>query len=241
MSLIKEYVGSNKFYIHIRKQYKKGLLVRVPVIYQESKDKLRRILFDDQGKPVGFERLDSKAFTENSHKPIIYPSKELPFPLEFNAEVLCIRAKTRPAVLLNKACEYDIWKIIDRDRYLDSYLQLEKLWLILPIYSYRQEYDGTILPKFERFKQLVESLYFPCFFPFLGNRNCPFHDSFGMLHKLQCWHTSLISLSEYRLSDKVFELLNQNIIAYYTGEKVGEYAELREFFMDELKEKGITI
>lgn len=208
-----------------KKDRKSGRIAWSVVLYTPSLSELKRVLFDGTGKPVSDVTINKEAFTEKSHGPFVYPYK-----LEINEEILYVKAKKRPVVLLQTVEEGDIWEIIKRNKRLDNQLKLGKTWLVLPLYTYTHS-DHKIL---------VEHLYYPPFFPFLANGVCPEEDSFGRLDRIQMTHMTLIETIEYVIKNELFTILIENLVSYFTNCEYGKiYPYLRKVGQEELRKKGI--
>jgi hypothetical protein len=208
-----------------KKDYRSGRIAWAVVFYAPAHSELKRILFDKNGNPSGEGFVDREAFTEKSHGPFMYPYK-----LEINEEILHVKAKKRPVILLQTVEEGDIWKIIKRDKRLDNQLKLGKTWLVLPLYTYTHADH----------KVLVEHLYYPPFFPFVPNGVCPEEESFGRFDRIQMTHMTLITAVEYVLKDVILTILTENLISYFTNFEFGEsYPYLRQTGQEELRKKGV--
>lgn len=217
------------FYKDSSKKYQTGQLGWAPILFTPSRDELRILNFDSEGNIKGTEKLKSNSFTYDSHPPITYE-----FKLEATEEVLCIKAKKRPIILLECPRNGEIWELIPKNKKLSKHLRLEKVWMAVPVYSYLK--TGEI----EIFKQLVEFLYFPSFFPLPSYKNCPRGDSFCRLEHIQPVHMSLIELCEHKLSEIAFQVLKENVISFLLNEPHGElYPFFKEEFLKKLKDKGI--
>ncbi len=209
------------FYKDSPKKYQTGQLGWAPVLFTPSRDELRILKFNSQGNVMEVDKLKSNSFTYSSHPPIIYE-----FKLESTEEVLCIKAKKRPIILLECARNGEIWKLIPRNKKRSKQLRLEKVWMVVPVYSYP---TGESI---EFFKQLVEFLYFPSFFPLPSYKNCPREDSFCRLEHIQPVHMSLIELCEHELSENAFQVLKENVISFLLKELHGEwYPFFKEEFL----------
>jgi|GEM_PF-2171937 len=209
-----------------KKDFTKGRVVWAIIFYTPAKDELKRILFNDEGKTAGHGKVDNTAFTEKSHGPIINE-----FRLETNEEILYVKAKKRPAVLLQTAEEGDLWKLIKPSRLLDAHLKLSKIWLVLPLYTYKGQSD---------FKILVEHLYLPPFFPFVSYSVCPEEDSFGRFDRVQMTHMSLIEPTEVIMTNEVYEVIVENFVSYCTNSEYGkQYPYFRESLLEELRKIDI--
>ena len=223
--MIQQIFGRKDYYKHDpNNKREEGRLVWAPVLFIPSQSGVRKLSFDDSGTFIGIEELDSKSSFKNSHKPFVTP-----FRLESTEEVLCVKAKKRPVVLL---CQADprVMDFIVKTRALDKDLKLGKVWLTLPLRSY----------KGDDLKLLVESLYFPVFFPFFQNGACPVEDSYGRFDNIQTIHTTLLEPSGFILSKDIFNMLKEAFISYITGVEYGEiYSYFRTEFLKELKREGI--
>lgn len=200
-------------------------MIWVPVLYTHSKSEILQAEFDEENNIKGFKKLSSHSFTSRSHGPIIGPIN-----LEINEELVFIKAKKRPAVILCQCADENIWNLMQKRRTLQKDLRFGKLWLILPIYSVHDDYP-------EEFKILLNSLYFIHFFPIKGNNACPEKDSFCRLDKVCAVHMSLIESTNFLITEEIFETIKQCFIYYILGKKVGdEYFYYRSEFLKKLGE-----
>ncbi|MGB3480319.1 MAG: hypothetical protein WBB67_14315 [bacterium] len=222
-----EIFGRNDYYqIGKSKGYTQGRIAWAIVFFTPARSELKRLLLDDSGEHIGFDDIDKEAFTEHSHGPF-----KTPFKLEINEEILLVTAKKRPVILLQSAEEGDIWKVIQKDRALDARLKLSKIWLVLPLNTYRNL----------NFKTLVEHLYFPIFFPFVSNGACPEEDSWGRFDRTQMTHMTLIEPTEYLIKSEMLQVINENFISYIMNQEHGVlYPDFRVACINELRKKKIV-
>lgn len=225
--MITDILNRDDYYELKAKTLEEGRLADAPVLFTPSNDEVKRLVLDDAGNIVGIRKLNSHSFTAASHGPIAHP-----FRLEITEEVLCIKAKKRPILLLTQAKDPKLWELIPRTRILDSHLKLGKVWLVLPLYSYKDEI----------FKKFVEHLYFPPFFPFVSNRAFPTEDCFGRFDRIQAVHMTLIEPSEYRLKNEVFNIIIEALISYLIEKEYGEiYPDFRRDLLGKLREQGFLV
>lgn len=224
--MISEILKQDDYYTQKSRNFEVGRLAYVPILFTPSIDELRQLQFDEDGNINDIKKLDTASFTAASHKPFADP-----FRLEINEEVLTIKSKKRPALLLCQAKDKSIWELIPPNRILDRYLKLGKEWLVLPIYSFHVfSHDDDI------FKFLVESLYFPSFFPFVSNKECPIEDSFGRLDRIQPVHMTTIELSNYCMKEELLQIIFEALATFLTGVEFGKiYPYLRRDFISELR------
>lgn len=170
--------------------------------------------------------IDKDSFTPASHPPLATPVQ-----LDINTELMAVRAKKRPVVLLASERYPELWQLksISHSR---RRLKPGTGWLAIPVYDYDADAD---------LQQLVEALYFPQFFPLLGNNACPQYDSFARLDRLQTVHESLIELTDYCMGDDIMAMLREAVVSYATGTEQGEsYATLRGMFVEELRRQSVV-
>jgi hypothetical protein len=110
-------------------------------------------------------------------------------------------------------------------------LDVRSCWLTVPLYSYHEP----------DFQALVESLYFPAFFPMPGNNGCPEHDSFARIDRIQVVHESLVEQSDYVLDETfVLPMFREAAISHWSGVTYGEiYPLTRGDFLGKLREQGV--
>jgi hypothetical protein len=184
------------------------------------------ILRPDKGGQWVPGLVDKDSFTPASHPPLTTPVQ-----MDVNTELMAVRAKKRPVVLLVSERYPELWRLksISHNRLR---LKPEVGWLVVPIYDYDADAD---------LKQLVEALYFPQFFPLVGNNGCPRFDSFARLDRLQTVHESLLDLSDYCMADDIMATLREAVVSYVSGTEQGEsYATLRGMFVDELRRQSVV-
>ncbi len=226
--MIRDYYSkSNKWYDHDeRLELKVGRVGWAPILFTPAETELKKLEFDKNGTVIGTQDVNRSNSFNNSHDPFVTP-----FRLETNEEVLCIKAKKRPVLLLTQA-DPGIKKIISNSRQLDRDLRLGKVWLILPIRSYKDDH----------LQELVESLYLPVFFPMIGNKACPKNHGYVRFDKVQPIHQTLIEPSHYTMSEECLNILKEAYISYTTNKQYGDtYPYLRDLFMESLKEAKIII
>lgn len=172
--------------------------------------------------------MDHYSFTAQSHPPMTTP-----FKLDTNSEAMCVIAKKRPVVLLAAEQFPELWRFATQVKRTRSRLKPQVGWLVVPIYNYDLDAD---------LQQLVETLYFPQFFPLLGNNGCPQYDSFARLDRLQTVHQSVIEPTGYRLGDNIAPMLYEAVVSYITGTLQGNsYAPLRSVFLEELRKVKVIL
>jgi len=153
-----------------------------------------------------------------------------PVQMDVNTELMAVPAKKRPVVLLASERYPELWRLksISHNRLR---LKPEIGWLVVPTYDYDADAD---------LKQLVEALYFPQFFPLVGNNGCPKFDSFARLDRLQTAHESMTELSNYCMADDILALLREAVVSYITGTEQGDsYPTLRGTFVEELRRQNV--
>jgi hypothetical protein len=203
-----------------------GRLAWAPILFLPTRDDAC-ILRQDAGGQWALGQMDKNSFTPLSHPPLMTP-----FRLDVNTEAMAVRAKKRPVVLLASERLPELWRLKSGTSHTRLRLQPHVGWLVVPIYDYDADAD---------LQQLVEALYFPQFFPMLGNNACPQYDSFARLDRLQTVHASLIELTDYCMGDDIMATLREAVVSYATGTEQGEsYATLRSTFVEELRRQNVV-
>ena len=228
--MISQLFSSRSFYEQKSPTRCEGRLAWAPVLYLPNKSDPCILMQTPDGdlQPV---KVEPSHFTSRSHPPTISPLR-----LDINSELVMVQAKKRPVILLAADRYPELWSIGHGLGQVKARLRPGVGWLAVPLYDYAAEPD---------FQCLVESLYFPQFFPMLGNGACPQYDSFARFDRMQTVHESLIEPSDYVVKsteDKMLSLVYEAAVSYIRGMLVGEaYPLLRQMFLQELKEKGTIV
>jgi hypothetical protein len=224
--VIAGFFGKDDYYVRSSPTRCAGRLAWAPVLFQPVKGAVK-VLCEAQNGTWGLKNLDSNCFTSRSHRPLVSP-----FRLELKEEALLVKAKKRPVVLLANPSFPELLNLSAAGANAKLQPRLNVSWLAAPMHS---QHHG---PDFQR---LVESLYFPQFFPMLGNGACPEVASFCRLDLLQVVHESLIEVSGYEMKNaEPWTMLREAAMSYLTGQLHGEtYSYYRGEFVAELKRQGI--
>jgi hypothetical protein len=222
--VISVYFGKD-FYAHRSPGREAGRLAWAPILFQPTGDAVR-VLCESKAGGWGLKKLDAYCFTSSSHRPLVSP-----FRLELTEEALLVKAKRRPVVLLANPSFPELLNLSATGANVRLQPRMNVSWLVVPLYSFHHG------PEFQR---LVDSLFFPQFFPMPKNGACPQADSFGRLDQMQVVHESLIDASGYVMKDaEPWTMLREAAVSYLTGQLRGEtYSYFRDEFVAELKRQG---
>jgi hypothetical protein len=162
-----------------------GRFAYAPITYAATREELRLLTRQSDGR-LQSRKLDIHSFTSSSH-----PDDHS---LDETEENVILKAKKRPVVLLSKESFAELDVVSALIAGISRRLETHSCWLVVPIYTYHHP----------DLKPLTEALYFPAFFPLLGNKSCPRDDSFARFDRLQVVHETLIEPSNCVLMEGDF-------------------------------------